>query len=1153
MTWDIREYDGCIFVSAEDDGVYLKHSSYDLAYDHQELSCLSAPNCRQLSTLIPSMIELGYAEPFEKSIRIPYEKFVLMHEDDIHFFDECATYSPFYIELETRGTLGRDDFRYLVSFYDGMDRLTVERRGCFIRHLEKFYRLDSQTFNLIDQIDQFRKLTPDEKKSYGSYIRFDSIRDLAEGVGAQIDQYIRTNIILIPPKIGIDLIEESDGRISFAPFVEGVQKEDLRKVFLQSEDPTDLFVDDGKGGRIRLVFSYEQQEAIKRMCKVRHLGGKQKVNVLRNPESVFDGVSESIDYDIGDFGPRVKGIGDFPFIVNPVIRRSDTGIFEAQNSEEKGGDGSKGKKFDIGINCIYSDGTEDRVYFNNKNELKSFIAEVQESYKKGKGTAEFRGKSILLDKEFYYGVSELEEFISNKKTDKDKKYLLIHENDEQIQYEEDIFKTDVDGCYFSLPDSLKEDICLKPHQMDGLKWLQENYSLEGKKGCLLADDMGLGKTLQVLAFIAWLIEKGELTYESSQNPESAPWKPVLIVMPAILLENETWIQDMKRFFKNDGSIFYPYYVLHGKQLKSMRSPEIKGPELSMQKPILDLARLCQHRVILTNYETIVNYQFSFACMKSNWSLIVTDEAQAQKTPKTKISHALKSLSPKFRIACTGTPVETRLLDVWNIMDYLQPGKLLGSSSEFSKKYEQPINDNVDQLDQILESLRHRLHFGKPTSFIMRREKTQALKGLPIKIDRIVECDLSEEQIEKHMNIIERAKVGGKDNHRFALLSEFMKLYQYPLLNDLNHHQSLNYEQKIVLCPKLEKLICILDEIKQNGEKALIFTRSINMQHIIAEIIFERFRQKVDIINGASSKRETETAKDSRKAMLQRFRSEPKRNFIILSPEVAGVGITLVEANHVIHYGRWWNPAKESQATDRAYRIGQERDVNVYYLIAKDPLKRFVSFDEKLHNLIERRKKMANDFLTPMPTEKDLETELIKDVVDCPNDIIEFNRYICEQDLSPISWDRFEALIAVLEEKEGHYTILTPLTSDMGIDIVSIHNQRIRLIRCVKIMDSGDIDPNVMNDIKNASDTYKYRFLEGQFYDVTMVLVTNANAQSKIQKEFKKNGIDTIWATQLKDLLKKHKCTQSEIDVKNENRLKTMKNLKDVISDLIGEK
>lgn len=1147
MTWDIKHYDGCLFVTAEDNGVYLKHPSYDLTCDYDKMSDSKSPYSRQLSTLIPTMIELGYAEPFESVIRIPYEKFVVLHEDEIYFFDECAQFSPFYIELDTRGTLGRDDFKYQVSYYYGMNRVSVERRGCFIRHLEKIYRINSQNFNLVDQIDQFRKMSPEEKQTSGSYIRFASIRDLADGVGAQIDQYIRANKILIPPKIGIDLVEENDGRISFVPFVEGVPIEDLRKVFFQSEDPTDLFVDDGKGGRIRLVFSYEQQEAIKRMCKVRHLGGKDKLNILRHPQSVFDGVSEAVDFDIGDFGPRVKGIGDFPFIANPVIKRSESGIFEKQENEDNESDAPKPKeKFDIGINCIYSDGTEDRVYFKSKNELEYFVAEAQEAYRTGKGTVEFQGKSIISDKDLIEKVSELENIFSPN-NNKDKKYLLIYENDDEIQYEEELLQSQIDQGLLSLPESLKTDIQLKPHQKEGLRWLQENYLLEGKNGCLLADDMGLGKTLQVLAFIAWLIEKGDLSPEESKDPESAPWKPVLIVTPAILLENETWIQDMNRFFKKEGSIFYPYYILHGKQLKSMRIPEISGQELSIHRPTLDLTRLCQHRVILTNYETIVNYQFSFACMKSNWSLIVTDEAQTQKTPKTKISHALKTLSPKFRIACTGTPVETRLLDVWNIIDYLQPGKLLGSSSEFTKEFEQPLNDDAEQIEHILESLRSRLHYGTPKSFIMRREKTQTLEGLPTKIDRIVECELSQQQAEKHMDIINRAKIGGKENHRFALLSEFMKLYQYPLLNDLNHHQSLNYQKKMEICPKLDKLMNILDEIKHKGEKALIFTRSINMQQIIAELIEERFRQKVDIVNGASSKRETETSKDSRKIMLQRFRNEPKRNFIILSPEVAGVGITLVEANHVIHYGRWWNPAKESQATDRAYRIGQERDVNVYYLIAKDPQNRFVSFDEKLHNLIERRKKMAKDFLTPMSSEKDLENELINEIIDSPNTTFKQSRTICDQDVSSLSWDRFESLIAVLEDKEGYKAILTPRTNDMGVDVISVRDNQIRLIQCKHRKNLAEVEEDIVEEMKNAIDTYRARVFAGKPIIIKPVLVTNGKVHSKVLKECKHNDIDVVWGSKLSDLIKKHKCTQGDIDFKLTDRLESIKNLKDYLN------
>src|SRR3990172_5445856 len=168
-------------------------------------------------------------------------------------------------------------------------------------------------------------------------------------------------------------------------------------------------------------------------------------------------------------------------------------------------------------------------------------------------------------------------------------------------------------------------------------------------------------------------------------------------------------------------------------------------------------------------------------MKDRWSVVVTDEAQEYKTPNTKVSHALKSLSPRFRIACTGTPVETRLLDVWNIFDFLQPGQLLGSAKEFTAKYERPIDrDRKEGQRDSLTTLRAQLRYGTRSAFFLRKEKT-SLRNLPRKSEHVLECELSPNQREWHIDIVQRAREGGAGNHPFALLQQLMKVYQHPSL------------------------------------------------------------------------------------------------------------------------------------------------------------------------------------------------------------------------------------------------------------------------------------------------------------------------------------------------------------------------------------
>ncbi|HXQ35104.1 MAG TPA: DEAD/DEAH box helicase, partial [Anaerolineales bacterium] len=458
--------------------------------------------------------------------------------------------------------------------------------------------------------------------------------------------------------------------------------------------------------------------------------------------------------------------------------------------------------------------------------------------------------------------------------------------------------------------------------------------------CLLADDMGLGKTLQVLTFLAWVIEQGHLT-EPGTDPDVGPWRPILIVAPIILLENETWLNDMRTFFSDGGGLFSPSVTLRGSVLTDMK--RTRQQETVIGAPVLDIQRLLKYRVILTNYETIVNYQHSFAMLKDRLTVVVTDEAQEHKTPSTKISHALKSLAPRFRIACTGTPVETRLLDVWNIFDYLQPGQLLGSASEFRDQYEKSVEgEDAESRSATLDRLKDRLRYSSPDAFLLRRDKVQ-LVGLPKKHEHQLFCDLSDDQRLWHLDLVNRVRLGGEENHPFGLIHYLMRVYQHPAL--VPKYVPLDPREAIDACPKLSAVIQCLHEIKLKQEKALVFTRSLDMQQLLASVIGAEFDLVVDIVNGATNKRASTTAaQGTRKSIVKRFRESRGFNVLILSPDVAGIGLTLVEANHVIHYGRWWNPAKEMQATDRVYRIGQTRDVHVYYPICRDPAGSFETFD-----------------------------------------------------------------------------------------------------------------------------------------------------------------------------------------------------------------
>ncbi len=1154
MTWILSEPLKGVFISAESDGLHIRSEVLDLTSPDVDFPTPLTSLGKRLPLLIPQLLDLGLVEIKGTAFNIPYKVLLELPDYEIYAFEELASSAPFFCELSSKGILGQPDFGYHLKFFFGSTPVDFEKKvGSFVSYVGTTYCLDRQTYALVREIERFRHLTPADKMASKGLISFAEIRELASGLGTKIDGFIQANKVLIAPSLGVDLIEEPNGSISFAPCILGIPQEALRRAFLSSEDLSSLHIDDGTGGRIRVLFSQEQEEALNRMARVRHLKGFEKIDVLRNPSAVFDGVASEVDLFLGDFGPRVRAIGKFPSISLPFIKNSQTGIFEETNPDAP----EKSRKFDAGIEVTYADGEKETIGFDGVKEVVKFYSDAQTAFDSGKGFIDYKEQSIVLNYDFVAATKKMAEYVTSAVNgirrpvdESEKVYLLIYENEEQLDYEEQERLAAVPEELYFIPKSLRDEVGLKEHQRKGLRWMQANF-LMGRKGCLLADDMGLGKTLQVLMFIAWLLELTDqpqysIIYESGHDPELPPWHPVLVVMPVILLENETWLQDMKQFFKGDGSIFQPRLTLYKGGINTVKVRQVDG----VLKGQLDYEKLRENRIIFTNYETVVNYQFSLANLKSSWSVIITDEAQSHKTPKSKRSFALKSLSSKFKIACTGTPVETRMLDVWNIIDYLQPGTL-GSSQEFSKSYEQPIANNPENTISILDALKEKLKYSptdnpdssSPPPYILRREKSQELIGLPKKHIHKKECFLAPEQRRRHIEYIASVRGSNKKGIHLSVIQGLMQLYQHPAIHPYTPYEAGSIQKMTDDCPKLETLLEILKGVKRTGEKALIFTRTLDMQQLLAAAIREAFGQRVDIVNGAAKKgSETMTSSATRKSMIERFKSDPSVNFIILSPDVAGIGLTLVEANHVIHYGRWWNPAKESQATDRVYRIGQKKDVHVYYLIAKDPEGEFQTFDEKLDALIDRRLKMATDFLMPLPEECMNEAEFCKDIFEDDPFLTEPDQSISSENIKLLTWDRFESLIGILEEKSGNRSVVTPRSGDLGIDVVSIKGNTVRLIQCKHTSVGGEINPDVINETVNAFDNYRAGYFTDSEYTLRRVLATNAIIPRSIVQQCKLRSIEIMNMQVVKELLEKHKVTMTAIDLNDQMRLKTLSDL-----------
>lgn len=446
---------------------------------------------------------------------------------------------------------------------------------------------------------------------------------------------------------------------------------------------------------------------------------------------------------------------------------------------------------------------------------------------------------------------------------------------------------------------------LREYQKRGVAWLQFLEKL-GLHGCL-ADDMGLGKTLEV---IARLINEKALTETVL---------PTLIIAPTSVIGS--WQKEFSKFAPH-----FKVVVHHGSQRAQTES---KFKELCSQ-----------YDVVVTSFtlarkdEKILN-----SC---TWQRIVVDEAQNIKNPKTAQTKAILKLTAYHRLALTGTPVENRLLDLWSIFNFLNPG-YLGKETQFRKSFEVPIQKDNDPVQAgILKRL--------VQPFILRRVKTDKniIKDLPDKVEHKQYCNLTKEQASLYEAVVkdvskEIETVDGIQR-KGLILSTLLKLKQ--ICNHPVQFLQDDSEFTPARSHKMERLTEMLEEVLAEGDSVLIFTQFTEIGEKLEKYLKYTLHYSIFYLHGG-----TPIAK--REQMIEMFQNpETEPSIFVLSLKAGGVGVTLTKANHVFHFDRWWNPAVEDQATDRAFRIGQEKNVFVHKFVTLGTL------EERIDEMIEDKKKMA---------------------------------------------------------------------------------------------------------------------------------------------------------------------------------------------------
>ncbi len=439
---------------------------------------------------------------------------------------------------------------------------------------------------------------------------------------------------------------------------------------------------------------------------------------------------------------------------------------------------------------------------------------------------------------------------------------------------------------------------LRDYQQFGLDWLHFLYSF--RFGGILADDMGLGKTVQTLAFLQLLKSRNQLN------------APTLIIMPTSLIGN--WKNEIKKF-----------------------TPELSFLELYGIDRADKFAKIGAYDIILTTYQLAQRDEEKYKTEK--FLYIILDEAQKIKNPKTKMAVAIKSFSSEYKLALSGTPIENHLGELWSIFDFVMPG-FLESLKLFKSLYQNPIEKEHDMTRRALLNK-------KVAPFILRRTKDEVALELPSKTEIIKRATFSKIQATLYENIRvtmekkvrEAIKGKGLSRSHITILDALLKLRQvccHPQLLQLDAAKNIKESAK------LELFLELMEELQSEGRKVLVFSQFTTMLSIIEEEIKKR-KYSYTKLTGATRKREE---------AIEKF-SKGNANIFLISLKAGGVGLNLVAADTVIHYDPWWNPAVENQATDRAYRIGQDKPVFVYKLIVEN------SIEEQILKLQEKKKSLQD--------------------------------------------------------------------------------------------------------------------------------------------------------------------------------------------------
>lgn len=1082
-------------------------------------------------------VEQGVAESISNGVKVAAADVVRFDDETRTLLDLPQRFDGRF-STDVKSEVRKTSFSVAVIVHlDNLSTQNWQLLGPVLKLSEaRQYCLNETQFAALDAISKHRS---SDKSEFSNLELIASLQDSREK-GCNIElAHFNTLQVHKPERVTLQIEETSTGALKLAPnYGCGIEPDDFNARKGQ--------IADGQSTALRskndiVLLTEDNLTATQEIIRNRIIPKSQVKQFLATPQAYID--SSLVDLDVG-FSARVEGITVFKHAYFGETDESGIdwfgkslttdSVFPIKKLEQALSSSALIDDFETQYqNCVKT-GSQ-IIEFDGKTYDVSNAADVQNSL----ASARKKLSANSLPGEF--ATVEEESEINEPQSDESANEVAVVKiklNDEELELASPTVKKAINDVLYPADKLDWQNYLRTPfkHQDIGVRWiLGLAAGTKPVSGGLLADDMGLGKTFMALSAIDHWYKIAEL--------KEATCKPCLVVAPLSLLEN--WKDEVEKTFAR--SPFHDVVILQSNgDLPTFReqgcgietkSQTLLGDEcaevrfsLKVGKPFgtdrLDLPR----RLVITTYQTLRDYQFSLCSV--DWGMVIFDEAQNTKNPNTLQTRAAKGLKADFKLMATGTPVENSLADFWCLMDTACPGHL-GTYQDFRAQYVAPITQAAsDEVEDVRNRIGRELRI-KVGSLMLRRLKEDNLDGLPSKNMFVGTDDQYWQFLPEIGSQMKGDQLAGYDaaislneesetNMVLSCLQRLRDISLHPRLCDKGMLPTPGNKKEldslIGESAKMQSLMGLLEQIRARNEKVIIFAVNKRIQAFLSLALSRYFSlEAISIINGDAKAVSQSGLSPTRKTMIADYENKNGFNIIIMSPVAAGVGLTVVGANNVIHFERHWNPAREAQATDRVYRIGQTKDVNIYVPVLHHP--NFESFDVNLHRLLSKKTMLKDAVVT------------VEQVLPTPEGIADNTspqRAICGEDLSRLSWEQFEALCAELiaREKQAESCWLTKQGADMGADSVVLSSDSVALIQCKHTTNASYEGYKAIQEVVGSKPFYEKQIGK----DVNeLIFMTNAKKMTKKSRDIAKlSGVSIYDYQKIEELLSRYEVSLDKV-------------------------